>query len=121
GLPPPRRRQEVASPGSRTKPLLHPEAGLLRLRSTSLAVADMPEARIVVYTPADEEARQRLALARRRGGAWPAGRSLNDRQRYQGFAVGGHVGLQQAEHLSVGTRPAGSARTLHLLRAAHAP
>jgi hypothetical protein len=27
----------------------------------------MPEARIVVYTPADEESRQRLPLTRRRG------------------------------------------------------
>jgi hypothetical protein len=56
----------VASPGSRTKHLLHPEAGLLRLRSTSLAVADMPEARIVVYTPTDDETRERLALTRQR-------------------------------------------------------
>jgi len=62
-------RHEVASPGSRTKQFLHPEAGLLRLRSTSLAVADMPEARIVVYTPIDDETRQRLPLTRRR----PAG------------------------------------------------
>jgi hypothetical protein len=30
-------------------------------------VADMPEARIVVYTPMDEETRQRLPLTRRRG------------------------------------------------------
>ena len=60
-------RHEVASPGSRTKHLLHPVAGLLRLRSTSLAVADMAEARIVVYTPADEETRQRLPLTRRHG------------------------------------------------------
>ncbi len=60
-------RHEVASPGSRTKHLLHPQAGLLRLRSTSLAVADMPEARIVVYTPADDETRRRLPLTRRRG------------------------------------------------------
>jgi hypothetical protein len=59
-------RHEVASPGSRTKHLLHPEAGLLRLRSTSLAVADMPEARIVVYTPTDDETRERLALTRQR-------------------------------------------------------
>jgi hypothetical protein len=29
-------------------------------------VADMPEARIVVYTPIDEETRQRLPLTRRR-------------------------------------------------------
>lgn len=58
-------RHEVASPGSRTKHFLHPDAGLLRLRSTSLAVADMPEARIVVYTPADDETRERLPLTRR--------------------------------------------------------
>jgi transcriptional regulator with XRE-family HTH domain len=58
-------RQEVASPGSRTKHFLHPDAGLLRLRSTSLAVADMPEARLVVYTPIDEETRRRLPLTRR--------------------------------------------------------
>jgi transcriptional regulator with XRE-family HTH domain len=63
-------RQEVASPGSRTKHFLHPRAGLLRLRSTSLAVADMPEARIVVYTPVDQETRERLPLTRRdRAGA----------------------------------------------------
>lgn len=59
-------RHEVASPGSRSKHFLHPEAGLLRLRSTSLAVADMPEARIVVYTPIDDETRRRLPLTRRR-------------------------------------------------------
>ena len=58
-------RQEVAAPGSRTKHFLHPRAGLLRLRSTSLAVADMPETRIVVYTPVDQESRERLPLTRR--------------------------------------------------------
>jgi transcriptional regulator with XRE-family HTH domain len=59
-------RQEVASPASHTKHFLHPTAGLLRLLSTSLAVADLPEARILVYTPADEETRRRLPLTRRR-------------------------------------------------------
>ena len=58
-------RQEVAAPGSRTKHFLHPRAGLLRLRSTSLAVADMPETRIVVYTPVDSESRERLSRTRR--------------------------------------------------------
>jgi MmyB-like transcription regulator ligand binding domain len=57
-------RQEVAAPGSRTKCFLHPVAGLLRLRSSSLAVADLPEARIVVYTPVDQETRERLPLTR---------------------------------------------------------
>jgi hypothetical protein len=60
-------RQEVATPGSRTKQFLHPEAGLLRLRSTSLAVSDVPEARIVVYTPVDQDSRERLPLTRRSG------------------------------------------------------
>ena len=59
-------RQEVASPASHTKHFLHPTAGLLRLLSTSLVVADLPEARILVYTPADEETRRRLPLTRRR-------------------------------------------------------
>jgi transcriptional regulator with XRE-family HTH domain len=60
-------RQEVAAPGSRTKHFLHPDAGLLRLRSTSLAVVDMPETRMVVYTPVDQETRERLPLTRRAG------------------------------------------------------
>jgi transcriptional regulator with XRE-family HTH domain len=72
-------RQEVASPSSRTKHFLHPDAGLLRLRSTSLAVADMPEARVVVYTPTDEETRRRLPLTRRRHEPGePAARAFGD-------------------------------------------
>jgi len=72
-------RHEVASPGSRTKHILHPEAGLLRLRSTSLAVADMPEARIVVYTPTDDETRERLPLTRQRATVYPEARRRNQR------------------------------------------
>jgi hypothetical protein len=37
--------------------------------------------------------------------------------RSRGFAVSGHIGLRQAEHLSVGTRPAPRSRTFTLLRA----
>jgi hypothetical protein len=59
-------RHEVAKPESSTKHFMDPDAGLLRLRTTSLAVADMPEARIVVYTPADDETRERLPLTRHR-------------------------------------------------------
>jgi transcriptional regulator with XRE-family HTH domain len=59
-------RHEVANPESRIKHFMDPDAGLLRLRTTSLAVADMPEARIVVYSPADEQTRQRLPLTRNR-------------------------------------------------------
>jgi transcriptional regulator with XRE-family HTH domain len=58
-------RHEVANPGSRTKLFMHPEAGVLRMRSTSLAVADMPETWITVYSPADDQTRARLKLTRR--------------------------------------------------------
>ncbi len=61
-------RHDVANPESRTKQFMDPDAGLLRLRSTSLAVVDMPEARIVVYTPADDLTRERLPLTRLRHG-----------------------------------------------------
>jgi hypothetical protein len=58
-------RHEVASPESRIKHYIHPDVGLLRLRSTNLFVADLPETRINVSTPVDEETRQRLLLTRR--------------------------------------------------------
>jgi hypothetical protein len=38
---------------------------VLRLAATELDVPDLPEARIVVYTPRDEETRARLPLTRR--------------------------------------------------------
>ena len=34
------------------------------MQTSSLAVSEMPEARIVVYTPADDETRERLPLTR---------------------------------------------------------
>jgi hypothetical protein len=60
-------RHDVAGPGSHLKRFMDPRVGLLRLHSTSLAVADMPETRIIVYSPADEETRERLALTRTAG------------------------------------------------------
>jgi len=57
-------RHDVARPGVRVKHFLDPRAGLLRMQTSSLAVSDMPEARIVVYTPADDETRGRLPLTR---------------------------------------------------------
>jgi hypothetical protein len=59
-------RHEVASAGSRVKHFLHSKAGLLRLRSTSLEISDMPETRVVVYVPVDDESRERLPLTRSR-------------------------------------------------------
>jgi hypothetical protein len=57
-------RHDVAKPAMSIKQLLHPRAGLLSLHSTTLAVAGMPEARIIVYTPADQQTRDRLPLTR---------------------------------------------------------
>jgi hypothetical protein len=57
-------RHDVARSGVRIKHFLDPRAGLLRMQTSSLAVSDMPGARILVYTPADEETRERLPLTR---------------------------------------------------------
>lgn len=58
-------RHDVADPEPRTLTYLHPQAGVLRLAASELDVPDLPEARIVVYTPRDEETRARLPLTRR--------------------------------------------------------
>jgi hypothetical protein len=58
-------RHEVADSESRTLTYLHPRAGTLSLVVSELNVPDMPEARIVVYTPRDEETRARMPLTRR--------------------------------------------------------
>ncbi|KAI2474364.1 hypothetical protein Ptr902_14229, partial [Pyrenophora tritici-repentis] len=42
-------------PGRRTKVMRHASVGELRLVSTSLALAEAPETRVVVYTPEDAE------------------------------------------------------------------
>jgi len=57
-------RHDVARPGVRIKHFLDPRAGLLRFVTTSFAVTEMPECRIIVYTPADDETRTRLPLTR---------------------------------------------------------
>jgi transcriptional regulator with XRE-family HTH domain len=57
---------DVAEPGRRVKVFRHAELGELRMTSVSLSVDGMPECRIVVYTPDDEETAHRTALLRRR-------------------------------------------------------
>jgi hypothetical protein len=52
--------QEVARPGVRMKLFKHSSVGLIRLTSTSMALAAPPETRVVVYTPMDEQSRQRI-------------------------------------------------------------
>jgi len=61
-------RHDVARPGVRIKHFLDPRAGLLSIITTSLAVTEMPECRIIVYTPADDETRARLPLTRTAAG-----------------------------------------------------
>ncbi|MFE1955087.1 helix-turn-helix transcriptional regulator [Streptomyces sp. NPDC059524] len=57
---------DVAPPGSRVKAFRHPAlpGQLLRMTTTSLSVDGLPECRIVVYAPADEETREGLARIR---------------------------------------------------------
>lgn len=56
---------DVAEPGPRVKVFRHEAVGELRMTSTSLSIDGMPECRIVVYTPDDEETALRTALLRK--------------------------------------------------------
>jgi hypothetical protein len=62
-------RHEVADPEPRVVTYLHREAGPLGLAISELNVPDMSEARIVVYTPCDDDTRAKMPLTRRSGGA----------------------------------------------------
>ncbi|MDT0319273.1 helix-turn-helix transcriptional regulator [Streptomyces millisiae] len=56
---------DVVPPGPRVKTFRHRAVGELRLRSQSLSVHGVPEARMVVYVPGDEESRAAVELLRR--------------------------------------------------------
>jgi MmyB-like transcription regulator ligand binding domain len=58
-------RHEVAKPEPRTLTYHHPLVGTLRLSIRELNVPDIAEARIVVYSPEDDETRERLKTTRR--------------------------------------------------------
>ncbi|EST24534.1 hypothetical protein M878_30360 [Streptomyces roseochromogenus subsp. oscitans DS 12.976] len=63
---------EVVLPGPRVKTFRHAVVGELRMTSQSLSIDGMPECRIVVYTPEDEESREKVELLReRRERLWP--------------------------------------------------
>jgi hypothetical protein len=47
-------RYEIAGPEARTKRLLHPKLGPIRVDYTLLRLAEVPGSRLLVYTPADE-------------------------------------------------------------------
>ncbi len=55
---------DVAPHGNHLKVIQHASVGEVRLISTSLVVGAVPETRIVVYTPADEESRRLTAVLR---------------------------------------------------------
>jgi transcriptional regulator with XRE-family HTH domain len=65
-------RHEVAAPAERVRRFLHPEAGLLTLSNTELAVPAHGDLRMSVYTPADADTRHRLTLTRRKRTSSPA-------------------------------------------------
>lgn len=62
-------RHEVAAPAERVRTFRHPEAGLLTLVNTELAIPAEGDLRVAVYTPRDAETRRRLALTRTTNGA----------------------------------------------------
>ncbi len=68
-------RHEVADPEPRTLTYLHPQAGTLCLAVSELQVPALPEARIVVYTPQDDQTREKMPLTRRPAPAAPVARS----------------------------------------------
>ncbi|MFJ4834286.1 helix-turn-helix transcriptional regulator [Streptomyces sp. NPDC088747] len=55
---------DVAQPGPRVKTFRHTAVGELRMTSVSLSIHGMPECRVVVYQPDDEETHQRTARLR---------------------------------------------------------
>ncbi len=61
-------RHEVAAPAERVRKFLHPDAGLLALVNTELAVPADGDLRMSVYTPRDADTRRRLARTRERSG-----------------------------------------------------
>ncbi|GAA1216123.1 helix-turn-helix transcriptional regulator [Kitasatospora nipponensis] len=55
-------RHEVGARENGSKGFLHPEVGVLRMDFTNLWLGPRPGARLVAYTPADEESRRKLEL-----------------------------------------------------------
>ena len=53
-------RQDVAAHSTRQKVFRHAAVGEVRLAATNLGVTGVPEARMVVYSPVDEESRLRI-------------------------------------------------------------
>ncbi|MFF6970855.1 MULTISPECIES: helix-turn-helix transcriptional regulator [Streptomyces] len=54
------RSGNVVQPGPRVKTFRHPGAGEMRMSSVSMDINGLPECRMVVYSPGDEESARRL-------------------------------------------------------------
>ncbi|MEE1753456.1 helix-turn-helix transcriptional regulator [Streptomyces sp. SP18CS02] len=65
---------DVLPPGPHVKAFRHDAVGEVRMTSVSLSINGMPECRIVVYTPSDEESR--LALEKLRASDGPESRGV---------------------------------------------
>jgi transcriptional regulator with XRE-family HTH domain len=59
-------RHEVAEAEPRNLTYLHPRAGPLSLAVSELNLPDLPEARVVVHTPRDDDTRAKMPLTRRK-------------------------------------------------------
>jgi hypothetical protein len=57
-------RQEVAESRAGIRTFTHPDAGALRFTTSELQLHGAPEVHLVVYTPADDDTRERLPLTR---------------------------------------------------------
>jgi len=74
-------RHEVAGPEPRVRTFIHPDVGPLTFTATELQVPAMADARLTVYTPADEQTQTRLPHTRRESVeevAGPAGLGVGD-------------------------------------------
>jgi hypothetical protein len=57
----------VAGPQTRTLTFVHQKAGPVTFTATELELPVLPEALLTVYTPVDQQTRDRLPLTRRAG------------------------------------------------------
>jgi transcriptional regulator with XRE-family HTH domain len=62
-------RHEVTDAEPRIRTFIHPKAGPVTFAVTEFEIPVLPEARLTVYTPADEQTRTRLPLTRRHANA----------------------------------------------------
>lgn len=89
---------DVVPPGPRVKTFRHADVGEVRMSSVSLEVNGIPEARIVVYTPSDEESRENLAKIppHEEAAEWEMQTYETHDEHRRGKPVGGQAGQAQA-------------------------